>query len=335
MSKSNTANNVTYSSHISSNLYAPNSTTTQQSTIIINKSTMQNSNTTNANGGVNLQAKNSFTNTVSNQSSPSFTATTTGSLPSTSRNINNNNNKFDSINSNVEFQSYLNSSGVSSGLGTNKSDSMLRQQQLQQLEQQLQNEKDKKKIGHREIKDGVVHYKKVPTDELKKSIQFGIVHFLNEQIRTNIDRDLLMQDFQVVENIEFRRAGSATTPPHNFSDFKLKVYAPYGFKYIRKKFNVNEVDFMVSQNLKKNQIIKNRLRPKQNNTNKAHCAITRISTCGTWVNYVSFNFVNGVKNLLNQKFDHQVMRKMFFKRYLGVLELNFQGSKILFKFQIY
>jgi hypothetical protein len=30
-----------------------------------------------------------------------------------------------------------------------------------------------KKIGHREVKDGVVHYKKVPTDELKKSISIA------------------------------------------------------------------------------------------------------------------------------------------------------------------
>jgi hypothetical protein len=68
------------------------------------------------------------------------------------------------------------------------------------------NSKDKK-IGHREVKGGVVHYKKVSSDELKKSIQFSIVHFIGEQNRKdspfNIDRDLLMQDFQVVETIVF------------------------------------------------------------------------------------------------------------------------------------
>lgn len=67
------------------------------------------------------------------------------------------------------------------------------------------NYREKSKIGHREIKDGVVHYKKVSTDELKKSIQFGIVHFINEQNRLNIDRDLLMQDFQVIETVVFPR----------------------------------------------------------------------------------------------------------------------------------
>lgn len=64
-------------------------------------------------------------------------------------------------------------------------------------------ETQKKKIGHREVKDGIVHYKKISTDELKKSIQFGIVHFLSEQNRTQMDRDLLMQDFQIVETLQF------------------------------------------------------------------------------------------------------------------------------------
>ena len=42
----------------------------------------------------------------------------------------------------------------------------------------------------------------------------------------------------------FFRSGSSTTPAHDYNDFKLKVYAPYGFRYLRRKFNVNEVDFM-------------------------------------------------------------------------------------------
>lgn len=74
--------------------------------------------------------------------------------------------------------------------------------------------REKVKIGHREIKDGVVHYKKISTDELKKSIQFGIVHFINEQNRLNMDRDLLMQDFQVVETVVFPRWHFISPPDH-------------------------------------------------------------------------------------------------------------------------
>ncbi len=42
------------------------------------------------------------------------------------------------------------------------------------------------------------------------------------------------------------RAGTASTPAHSYNDFKLKVFAPYGFKYFRRKFNLDEVDFMSS-----------------------------------------------------------------------------------------
>lgn len=60
----------------------------------------------------------------------------------------------------------------------------------------------KKKMGHREVKDGVVHYKKVPTDELKKSIQFGIVHTISFS-HNYPDRDILIQDFTEAETIQF------------------------------------------------------------------------------------------------------------------------------------
>lgn len=61
------------------------------------------------------------------------------------------------------------------------------------------------KFGHRETKNGFVHYKQVSNDELKRSLQFGIVYFLREQNRRVVDRDLLMQDFQVEETIIFPR----------------------------------------------------------------------------------------------------------------------------------
>ena len=61
---------------------------------------------------------------------------------------------------------------------------------------------DKKKMGHREVKDGVVHYKKVPTDELKKSIQFGVVHSVSFSNKYP-DRDILIQDFTEVVTIQF------------------------------------------------------------------------------------------------------------------------------------
>ena len=86
---------------------------------------------------------------------------------------------------------------------------MQQQQPIQKLDsiQSTSSREKNKKVGHREVKHGVVHYKKVSSNELKKSIQFGIVQFISESNRQNskynIDRDLLMQDFQVVETIVF------------------------------------------------------------------------------------------------------------------------------------
>ena len=102
---------------------------------------------------------------------------------------------------------------------------------------------DKKKIGHREVKDGVVHYKSVPLDELKKSIQFGISYSTSVSNKC-IDRDLILDDFNQVDIINFPRTGSSSTPPHHFKSFKLKVYAPFGFKCIRRKIDLDEGDFI-------------------------------------------------------------------------------------------
>lgn len=63
------------------------------------------------------------------------------------------------------------------------------------------------KIGHREVKDGVVLYKKVPTAELKNSIQLGIENSIQygcKLMRTD-DRNLIIQDFQTIETIMFRK----------------------------------------------------------------------------------------------------------------------------------
>jgi hypothetical protein len=71
------------------------------------------------------------------------------------------------------------------------------------------NSETKKKIGHREVKHGVVMYKKFSTDELKKSIQFGIVHFLNEQIGVNSTAILLCRTFKSLTLSNFQRRAQA------------------------------------------------------------------------------------------------------------------------------
>jgi hypothetical protein len=81
------------------------------------------------------------------------------------------------------------------------------QQKSNLQDEQINKESNKEKLGHREVKDGVVHYKNISSNYLKKSIQFGIVHFISEingyTNKYNMSRDVLIQDFSVVERIIF------------------------------------------------------------------------------------------------------------------------------------
>lgn len=56
----------------------------------------------------------------------------------------------------------------------------------------------------------------------------------------------LFEKILIPIHFQLKRSGTSATPPHVFNDFKLKVYAPLGFKYLRKKFSLDEADFMHS-----------------------------------------------------------------------------------------
>jgi 1-phosphatidylinositol-4-phosphate 5-kinase len=81
-------------------------------------------------------------------------------------------------------------------------------------------------------------------------------------------RDILVQDFQVIENVQFPpyaifllseiyflhcwimsfsfRDGTQTTPSHTYGDFRFKTYAPIAFRYFRELFNIKPADFLKS-----------------------------------------------------------------------------------------
>jgi hypothetical protein len=112
---------------------------------------------------------------------------------------------------------------------------------------------DKQKKGHLKVnKDGVASYKKIASTEIKKSLQYGIVYYLHKNLNEKMDRDLLYQDFQVIDSIYMRdqQMGSFSIMPslmNNLTnnDFYFTVYAPYVFKFLRYKYNLNEREFMV------------------------------------------------------------------------------------------
>ncbi|XP_031415751.1 phosphatidylinositol-4-phosphate 5-kinase, type I, gamma b isoform X3 [Clupea harengus] len=103
-----------------------------------------------------------------------------------------------------------------------------------------------KKIGHRRVdSSGETTYKKTPSSALKGAIQLGIGYTVGN-LSSKPERDVLMQDFYVVESIFFPSEGSNLTPAHHFPDFRFKTYAPVAFRYFRELFNIRPDDYLYS-----------------------------------------------------------------------------------------
>ncbi|XP_070841355.1 phosphatidylinositol 4-phosphate 5-kinase type-1 alpha-like isoform X2 [Chaetodon trifascialis] len=104
----------------------------------------------------------------------------------------------------------------------------------------------KKTIGHRGIDPtGETTYKKTTSSALKGAIQLGITHTVGSLARKP-ERDVLLQDFEVVESIFFPSEGSNLTPAHHYGDFRFKTYAPIAFRYFREMFGIRPDDYMYS-----------------------------------------------------------------------------------------
>lgn len=54
---------------------------------------------------------------------------------------------------------------------------------------------------------------------------------------------IIEKDFKCIKKTHFPKCGSKTTPAHNVNDFKFVSYAPQGFKYFRKVFNVTDQEY--------------------------------------------------------------------------------------------
>lgn len=65
-------------------------------------------------------------------------------------------------------------------------------------------------------------------------------------LSTKPERDVLMQDFYVVESIFFPSEGSNLTPAHHYNDFRFKTYAPVAFRYFRELFGIRPDDYLCS-----------------------------------------------------------------------------------------
>ncbi|XP_042564907.1 phosphatidylinositol 4-phosphate 5-kinase type-1 gamma isoform X2 [Clupea harengus] len=102
------------------------------------------------------------------------------------------------------------------------------------------------KIGHRGVDaSGETTYKKTTSSALKGAIQLGIGYTVGN-LSSKPERDVLMQDFYVVESIFFPSEGSNLTPAHHYPDFRFKTYAPVAFRYFRELFGIRPDDYLYS-----------------------------------------------------------------------------------------
>ncbi|XP_026867357.2 phosphatidylinositol-4-phosphate 5-kinase, type I, alpha, a isoform X1 [Electrophorus electricus] len=105
---------------------------------------------------------------------------------------------------------------------------------------------NKRTIGHRGIDPtGETTYKKTTSSALKGAIQLGITYTVGS-LSQKPERDVLMQDFEVVESIFFPSEGSNLTPGHHHGDFRFKTYAPIAFRYFREMFGIRPDDYLYS-----------------------------------------------------------------------------------------
>ncbi|KAG5847847.1 hypothetical protein ANANG_G00130540 [Anguilla anguilla] len=97
-----------------------------------------------------------------------------------------------------------------------------------------------KKIGHRRVDaSGETTYKKVPSSWASSWASVG-------NLSSKPERDVLLQDFYVVESIFFPSEGSNLTPAHHYPDFRFKTYAPVAFRYFRELFGIRPDDYLYS-----------------------------------------------------------------------------------------
>ncbi|TUN30348.1 Phosphatidylinositol 4-phosphate 5-kinase type-1 beta [Bagarius yarrelli] len=82
-------------------------------------------------------------------------------------------------------------------------------------------------------------------EAVKGAIQLGVA-FTEGNLTSKPDRDVLMQDFYVVESVFFPSEGSNLTPGHHYPDFRFKIYAPLAFRYFRELFGIRPDDYLFS-----------------------------------------------------------------------------------------
>ena len=59
-------------------------------------------------------------------------------------------------------------------------------------------------------------------------------------------RDILMQDFEFLEEVDFPARGTTITPSHQHGDFRFQSIAPIGMRFFRDIFGISVESFLNS-----------------------------------------------------------------------------------------
>ncbi|KAG8130621.1 hypothetical protein E2320_017228 [Naja naja] len=95
------------------------------------------------------------------------------------------------------------------------------------------------------FKHNIYLFLQTASSAIKGAIQLGIGYTVGN-LTSKPDRDVLMQDFYVVESVFLPSEGSNLTPAHHYPDFRFKTYAPLAFRYFRELFGIKPDDYLYS-----------------------------------------------------------------------------------------
>lgn len=91
---------------------------------------------------------------------------------------------------------------------------------------------------------GQIIYKKHESYTLMLQIQMGIRTTISE-ITPKKRKELKLVDMSNVLKVDFPSEGSLSTPAHNYPSFVFYDYAPFPFRYLRERFNIEAPHFLV------------------------------------------------------------------------------------------
>lgn len=115
------------------------------------------------------------------------------------------------------------------------------------IQHQMQTKRRLRRRGKRRQENmGETIFKGHRSYDLMLNLQLGIRYTLTTLSKVSRPPRLIDRHFKEKVWLRFPRNGSEVTPPHPSNDFKWKDYCPEAFRELRKVFNINTSDYLLS-----------------------------------------------------------------------------------------